>query len=75
MTKFLTQDEIKELTGFKRPSGQLKWLRSKGIEALSKGDGTLAVLWEAVEARMLGTKESKNKAVSPNWGAMKKIAA
>ncbi|WP_367184436.1 DUF4224 domain-containing protein, partial [Ferrovum sp.] len=36
---FLTPDEVKDLTGFQRPSKQIEWLRENGFAYRVAADG------------------------------------
>lgn len=52
---FLTADELRELTGYKRPSDQMRWLREQRWPFVVGGDGLPKVLRSAAEARLGGT--------------------
>ncbi|WP_236450498.1 DUF4224 domain-containing protein [Stutzerimonas stutzeri] len=49
---FLTSEELKQLTGYQKPSAQARWLEQAGISFLMGGDGKLKVLRLAVEQRL-----------------------
>ncbi len=66
---FLTPNELYELTHRKRPTAQLRALRSMGIEARLRADNTVVALWSAVEAK-LGPAPTRRRATEPNWSAL-----
>lgn len=66
---FLTADEIRELTGLKNASAQLKQLRAMGIEAVIRADGKPVVSRTAVELR-LGGMAALQSGQEPDWGAL-----
>ncbi|UQY33549.1 DUF4224 domain-containing protein [Pseudomonas fulva] len=49
---FLSQDEVAELTGYARPSAQIKWLKEQGFGYVVGGDGVPKVLREVVLSRL-----------------------
>ena len=51
---FLTPTELIELTGFQRPSAQVRWLSRAGMRFAIGGDGAVKVLKAEVERYMLG---------------------
>ena len=65
---FLTVSEIERLTGKKRPSAQVRWLRKKGykIEVNGLGEPILAV----AEYTRKAVGGSVARQEEPNWGAM-----
>lgn len=67
---FLTQEELKELTGFQIPKCQIRVLRENGIKFILGGDGKPRVLTAAVED-ILGIKIKKIKNSTPNYQALK----
>ena len=50
---FLTPDELAYLTGFKRPSHQVRWLSRAGMKFAIGGDGQIKVLKAELERYML----------------------
>jgi len=57
---FLTEEEVAELTGYKRPTDQVRWLREEKFGFVIDGNGRAKVLREVVLAR-LGSGPSKRK--------------
>ena len=55
----LTRDEIQELSGYKIPSKQIKWLRDEGFIFKVAGDGKPRVLRSEVHAVMCHREEDK----------------
>ena len=68
---FLTEAEIRELTGRRVRSSQVKVLRYMGIDHKVRPDGSVAVLRSHVE-HQLGAKDAAPAAreVEPNWAAI-----
>jgi hypothetical protein len=52
---FLTPDELKSLTGYVRPSAQIRWLRTRGYRFEIGGDGLPKILRSAVLAKLGGS--------------------
>jgi hypothetical protein len=48
---FLTEDELRHLTGLKMPSAQRRWLGANGYSFDVRADGSNVVLVDAVRAR------------------------
>lgn len=70
--QFLDPQALEDLTGRKRPSAQLKWLVEKAkIPATLRADGTVLVLWSAVEAKLGAESAQQNRRVEPDWDALK----
>ena len=68
---FLTDKELKELTGRIRKTSQVQVLRFMGIEHRIRPDGSVAVSRAHVE-QVLGAHVQTRKAVEiePNWSAI-----
>ena len=68
---FLTEAEIRDLTGRRVKSAQVKVLRYMGIEHRPRPDGSVAVLRAHVE-HQLGKQEPApaTREVEPNWAAI-----
>ena len=49
---FLSTSDLKQLTGYQKPSAQARWLEQVGLPFLMGGDGKLKVLRLAVEQRL-----------------------
>lgn len=47
--RFLTPDDLYQLTGFRRPSRQCKALKDSGIFYVPRRDGRPGTTWEHVE--------------------------
>lgn len=54
MTALLTPDDLLALTHKRQPAAQIRELRRMGLQPLVRADGTPAITWEAVNARMQG---------------------
>ncbi len=57
---FLTEEEVAELTGYKRARDQVRWLERERFGFVIDGSGRPKVLREVVLAR-LGSVSSKRK--------------
>lgn len=69
---FLSEEDIKDLTGYKQNSSQIKWLRENGIRFLIGGDDKPRILASQIES-LIGAsfKQSKRRA-EPNEEALNK---
>lgn len=65
---FLTETELRDLTGLKRPAAQFAWLRANGWPVERDAAGRPRVLRAVVEARM-GAVPLHQQA-GPNWEAL-----
>ena len=65
----LADKDIARLTGLKRPSAQIRWLRSRGYPLDVGADGKPKVLEDVVRSR-LGGKVAKDRQHEPNWSAL-----
>lgn len=59
--KFLTTDEIRELTGKTRYSAQAKWLRERGYKIDQRDDGSVILLLEEMNAKLLSSPAKAGK--------------
>lgn len=48
---FLTDDEIYDLTGYRQPAAQVRWLQKNGVQHYVRSDGKPRVLPSALEER------------------------
>lgn len=58
---FLTPQEVAELTGYQKPSAQIKWLTAERFGFVIGGDGHPKVLREVVLSRLGVVKPSKKE--------------
>lgn len=58
---FLTQEEVKELTGYTYPSKQIAWLTAEKFGFVVGGDGHPKVLRDVVLSRLGAVKTSKKE--------------
>ena len=56
---FLTAEEVADLTGYRKPSAQLKWLEAERYGYAIGGDGHPKVLREVVISRLGGIQSKK----------------
>ncbi len=71
MALFLQRNELKELTGYSRPSAQRRWLYSHNYPYEIAGDGYPRVLLECVTRRLgVNSAPSLPKAIKPNFAAI-----
>lgn len=64
---FLTPKEITALTGYERPSAQVRWLRNNGWKITVNALGRPIVALAEVNRRLVGGGIGKKE---PNWGAL-----
>lgn len=57
----LTAIELVELSGYRKPSAQARWLERNGFPFVVGGDGQLKVLRQAVEGRLGGKLGEKKR--------------
>ncbi|WP_324734107.1 DUF4224 domain-containing protein [Pseudomonas paeninsulae] len=56
---FLSAEEVSELTGYKKPSAQARWLKSEHFAFVVGGDGKLKVLRSVVVERLGGAPAAR----------------
>lgn len=56
---FLTPEEVADLTGYKRPAAQIRWLTAEKYGFAVGGDGHPKVLRQVVIGRMGGVQSRK----------------
>lgn len=67
---FLSQEQLAELTGYKRMAEQKRWLRANEVRFLVDRWGRPRVLVAEVERIMLSGADTDPELVEPNWDAM-----
>lgn len=68
---YLTADELKGISGYCKPTAQLRWLRRNGFTALLRADGIPLVSRAHFEAKMGGyLPGTKPQNFEPNYGAL-----
>lgn len=65
---FLTTDELTELTGYKRPTSMIRWLRENQFVFTVAADGYPRVLSEHVQARL--TNRPPSVRALPNFAVL-----
>jgi hypothetical protein len=70
---FLTHDEVTYLTGYKRPSAQIRWLRENGFNFRVAADGHSRVERAHCQA-MMGTANRTARRAEPNFQGCRKRA-
>lgn len=53
---FLTDEQLTDLTGLRRPSAQVRWLTTRGIQHYVRVDGRPRVLFQALMAKSPDTQ-------------------
>lgn len=56
---FLSQEEVADMTGYTKPSAQVRWLEAEKFGFVVGGDGHPKVLREVVLSRLGSTKPNK----------------
>lgn len=69
---FLTSDQLKELTGYKKPALQRRWLLENGYRFDVRADGRPSVLAEQVQARQRVRRAER--ATHPDWAKLDHMA-
>jgi len=64
----LTRGEVSELTGYRRPSGQIKQLKIYGVRFFVAADGYPRVLRSDLE------HHKKGKVIEPDFSALVKVS-
>lgn len=64
---FLTAEQLVELTGYQKPSAQIKWLRTQGLRHWVRADGRPAVPVAAIDG-----PEPTQVRPQPNFAAIRK---
>lgn len=65
---FMSEQEIERLTGKKRPSAQIRWLRDHGYKVDVNGLNKPIVAVAEANRKLLGGSVSRKQ--EPNWDAM-----
>jgi hypothetical protein len=68
---FLNDQELEQLTGYRRKAWQIRWLRNRRFRFELDALGQPQVLRAYVEKRM--SDGNKSEVAQPNWAAMAKI--
>lgn len=71
MTTFLTHPEIIELTGFKKPSKQISWLRQQGFVFRVAADGYPRIDRSHYLKLMGGYNNNIQPKTEPNFNSLK----
>lgn len=66
---FLSEDDVRGLTGYKQTAKQIKWLTDQGFTFYVRADGRVAILREHVETLMCNSKHQPRP--SPNFSALR----
>jgi hypothetical protein len=69
---FLTEDEVRALSGKIKRDAQVRALRAMGVEHRVRPDGSVAVLRDHIHKVFDGTPGSakRGKPAAPNWDAI-----
>lgn len=67
---FLTASDIEQLTGYRKPALQRRWLIEHGYRFDVRADGRPVVLVSQIEARQHGSNRVTSR-VEPNWDAVR----
>lgn len=67
---FLSTEEITRLTGKRRPSAQIRWLKDHGYRFTVNGLNEPIVAVAESHRKLVGGSGSKERQVEPDWGAM-----
>ena len=71
MSPLLDADDLEQLTGFKRPSDQIVWLKRYGITPMITKDQTPSITWSVVDEAMRRLsnwhRDDKRQGSRPNF--------
>lgn len=67
---FLSEDDLKSLTGYVRPAEQVRWLRANGVSFKLDRWRRPRVLTSEIERAL--SADTNSVADEPNWDAMRK---
>jgi Domain of unknown function (DUF4224) len=67
---FLTETDVRNLTGYRRPSAQVEWLRRSGWRFAINALGKPVVALAEFNRRMVGSVQRTFAQQEPNWDAM-----
>lgn len=73
-TLFLTDEELRQLTGYQRNADRCCWLKRNGFVFEVAATGRPVVLRSHLEARLSGKPEQRANEWTPNLAVMKKVA-
>lgn len=71
MMPWLSDDELRDLTGYVRPTCQMRWLAENGIKAYLNALNKVRVPREAVAGLKITTTEERTK---PDWSKVRKAS-
>lgn len=60
---FMTPEEVADLTGYQKPSAQIRWLEAERFGYVIGGDGQPKVLRDVVLSRLGATTKKKREPV------------
>lgn len=66
----LTEDDLRELTGYKRYSCQIKWLANNGIKYLVGRDGKPRVCESQIQSLIGSQNKPSKRRAEPNEDAL-----
>lgn len=66
----LSEAELEELTGYKRPGEQTTWMQQNGFVFRIGGDGKIKVLREHVASVMSGAQRSQRVKRQPDFSVI-----
>lgn len=70
---FLSEVEIMELSGYKIPKCQMKWLREHGIKFVASADGKPKVMIKHLEIIMGCAPKTERLKTKPDFDALDKL--
>ena len=67
---FLAETDVQSLTGYRRPSAQIRWLRDNGWRFIVNALGKPVVALAEFNRRMVGGVQRTVAQQEPNWDAL-----
>lgn len=68
---FLSDEHLADLTGYARPSAQVRWLQHNGVTHYVRADGRPRVPLTAIFAPLAAASQSNGAAIGPNLDAVR----
>jgi hypothetical protein len=69
---FLSDEQLADLTGYARPSAQVRWLQRNGVTHYVRADGRPRVPVTAIIAPLAGASPATPASAGPNLDAVRR---
>jgi hypothetical protein len=75
LTMLIAETDVESLTGYRRPSAQIRWLRDNGWRFTVNALGKPIIALAEFNRRMVGGNRLSGGEQEPNWGALRPEAS